>query len=139
RQRQTYLVLDMRTWTSDDKLSGSCLSSSARYAKVETGLLTLEYFTPGVRLTRKITFLNAVYCDVPHLYSHLSYENGHCNYRCNCYDEICFFFLLSLTILLSLTFLLSISSISYTGLSQILYPKILQVFPDFQIKFHDFS
>ncbi|KYN13325.1 hypothetical protein ALC57_14338, partial [Trachymyrmex cornetzi] len=49
RQRQPYLVLDMRTWTSDDKLSSSCLSSSARYAKVETGLLTLEYFfTPGI-------------------------------------------------------------------------------------------
>ncbi|KYN36586.1 hypothetical protein ALC56_09073 [Trachymyrmex septentrionalis] len=41
RQRQPYLVLDMRTWTSDDKLSSSCLSSSARYAKAETGLLTI--------------------------------------------------------------------------------------------------
>ena len=65
RQRQPYLVLDMRTWTSDDKLSSSCLSSSARYAKAETGLLTLEYFfTSGVRLTRKITFLNTVYGNV---------------------------------------------------------------------------
>lgn len=53
RQRQPYLVLDMRTWTSDDKLSSSCLPSSARYAKAETGLLTLEYLTHrGVRLTR---------------------------------------------------------------------------------------
>ncbi|TGZ54985.1 hypothetical protein DBV15_06776 [Temnothorax longispinosus] len=48
RQRQSYLVLDMRTWTSDDKLSSSCLPSSARYAKAETGLLTLEYLTPRV-------------------------------------------------------------------------------------------
>lgn len=55
----------MRTWTSDDKLSSSCLSSSARYAKAETGLLTPGVLhTGGLRVLREreiTTFLNAVH------------------------------------------------------------------------------
>jgi len=106
RQRQPYLVLDMRTWTSDDKLSSSCLSSSARYAKAETGLLALEYFfTPGVRLTRKITFLNtAVYYNV-----FLT-----CTYRAKI---VVVFIMMKCCFFLFLIF-----HISYTGLS--LHPKI---------------